>query len=122
MGFKEIGNEGKPWSADDRMFCHSRIEKLVLECTEGNHYKYYHLSQPEANSPVFTVKYGRIGSTQTTHTYAHPKTMFDQFLSKINKKGGKASYQLQSYKFFGERSSSYEEFMQKMGADAELFD
>jgi predicted DNA-binding WGR domain protein len=124
MGFKELGN-GDPtyWTPADRKFCNERIEKLVLECKEGSHYKYYHLSQPEPNADNFTVKYGRIGSSQTTHRYNYVKdrkTMYDQFIAKIGK--NKSPYQLQSYKFFNEHSSAYEEFMQKMGSDAELFD
>ena len=124
MGFKEIGNGNKDyWTCEDGKFCAERIEKIVLECREDNHYKYYHLSQREPNSLEFSVKYGRINSTQKTHIYTWSKdrkTMYDQFLSKIGK--SKGSYKIQSYKFFGERSSEYEEFMQLMGDDAELFD
>jgi len=108
----------------DKHWTNENAEKIVLENTTDNHYKYYHLSQDKnenfilSNSRPFRAAWGRIGHKAQSKNYIEPGlTMWDQMMKKLAK-----GYIVKTYQVFGDHCSAYQEFMQLVGDDAELFD
>jgi len=121
----------------DKQWTNSNVEKIVLENTQDNHYKYYHLSQNkrdlENSGPIrndgtylnggyiFTASWGRIGAKAQKKVYEkkvyNDPTMWEQMTKKLEK-----GYVVKLYQSFGEHSSAYDEFMALIGGDNDLFD
>ena len=101
----------------DKKYILEKVSKIVLENTEDNHYKYYHISQIK-DQDSYKVAWGRIGSSAQYKSYSHrEKPLFDQMCAKLKK-----GYQIKLYKTFDDHSAAYEEFMELIGGDVELFD
>ena len=119
-------------SLRDDNWVRNNVEKIVLECTEDNHYKFYHLSQKKNDYPEnmpylkgkrFVAAWGRIG-TEKTVTNGRKKeydnegpTIYSQMIIKIRK-----GYKIKTFQCFGEKSESYIKFMEMMSENSDLFD
>ena len=115
----------------DDKFVMENVEKIVLENTEDNHYKFYHMSRkdnqkdsfsPYLNGRQFTASWGRIGTEKTVtggrrKDYNLKYGMAEQMAAKLKK-----GYKIKTYQVFGEHSIAYQEFMELIGGECELFD
>jgi len=91
------------------------VQVLVLENTQENHYKYYHLSRNKTDHS-YLAQWGRIGNKAQSKVYEVPRAKFnldyvgEAMYIKMQEKL-KKGYILKTYKTFGDHSSGYEEFM-----------
>jgi len=105
----------------NRSWVQQNVEKIVLENTADNHYKYYHLSQ-EKDTPkpgrIFEVRYGRIGSKaqKTLYDDRPGVDIWTQMQSKLKK-----GYKIKLFVKFGQICYDYDKFIRDLG-DTDLFD
>lgn len=118
---------------NDSTFCANHVEHIVLECTEDNHYKYYHLSRDDKKKGYVLAHWGRIGSKHQSKEYKS-SDLLDRITPRKSDEDGFAmwlqmvrklrkGYKLKTYKLFGDSSSAFIEFANWLGNEGvDLFD
>ena len=107
----------------DKEFFNMKVQRVVLENKEDNHYKQYHLSQtvPQQfrEGHKYLAEWGRIGVNKKQSKWYEGNertTMWDQMNKKIAK-----GYKVIRVECFGDRSLKFEEYMASLG-NCELLD